>query len=137
MATSTTVSVVYLLSLTVTLPTVVRVGVAAQYAVPLSAGVSVEDDLADGYGVWRDPSFRIRRHTAVAERVFHSGSPRCSARTIYRTTLVPQAGFAALRRRKRPAPRSVEHGRRPYGETRSEEHTSELQSLMRISYAVF
>src|SRR3546814_3971754 len=25
----------------------------------------------------------------------------------------------------------------PYAETRSEEHTSELQSLMRISYAVF
>src|SRR3546814_7254443 len=35
------------------------------------------------------------------------------------------------------------HGRTPpelaamYGEARSEEHTSELQSLMRISYAVF
>src|SRR3546814_10045730 len=26
---------------------------------------------------------------------------------------------------------------RPYDDTRSEEHTSELQSLMRISYAVF
>src|SRR3546814_6597467 len=28
-------------------------------------------------------------------------------------------------------------GRLPYGPHRSEEHTSELQSLMRISYAVF
>src|SRR3546814_4018204 len=34
----------------------------------------------------------------------------------------------------------VDHHRRPHGkagEARSEEHTSELQSLMRISYAVF
>src|SRR3546814_2316994 len=33
----------------------------------------------------------------------------------------------------------ADHGRRPPGEDhpRSEEHTSELQSLMRISYAVF
>src|SRR3546814_16895540 len=30
----------------------------------------------------------------------------------------------------------IENGKRP-GEDRSEEHTSELQSLMRISYAVF
>src|SRR3546814_16745241 len=30
-----------------------------------------------------------------------------------------------------------EHGDRPEGLLRSEEHTSELQSLMRISYAVF
>src|SRR3546814_1029297 len=29
------------------------------------------------------------------------------------------------------------HARRPAGRGRSEEHTSELQSLMRISYAVF
>src|SRR3546814_6617355 len=29
------------------------------------------------------------------------------------------------------------HSERPAGEARSEEHTSELQSLMRISYAVF
>src|SRR3546814_3377754 len=31
----------------------------------------------------------------------------------------------------------VEHHRKNLGEVRSEEHTSELQSLMRISYAVF
>src|SRR3546814_3976929 len=30
-----------------------------------------------------------------------------------------------------------EHGRALFGSMRSEEHTSELQSLMRISYAVF
>src|SRR3546814_4959720 len=32
---------------------------------------------------------------------------------------------------------SDEHGIRQYDDRRSEEHTSELQSLMRISYAVF
>src|SRR3546814_2334903 len=33
--------------------------------------------------------------------------------------------------------RAVESGPRAVGQARSEEHTSELQSLMRISYAVF
>src|SRR3546814_1038304 len=33
--------------------------------------------------------------------------------------------------------RAGAHGMRQKGATRSEEHTSELQSLMRISYAVF
>src|SRR3546814_2426836 len=36
----------------------------------------------------------------------------------------------------RRSPASLIH-RRLFGRTRSEEHTSELQSLMRISYAVF
>src|SRR3546814_6918298 len=39
----------------------------------------------------------------------------------------------AVAHRARHRPRLVERG----GEGRSEEHTSELQSLMRISYAVF
>src|SRR3546814_7622598 len=34
-------------------------------------------------------------------------------------------------------PAGAEHGIRSVGSPRSEEHTSELQSLMRISYAVF
>src|SRR3546814_6376848 len=37
---------------------------------------------------------------------------------------------------QRAASRSLEYGRAPQN-PRSEEHTSELQSLMRISYAVF
>src|SRR3546814_1639357 len=37
----------------------------------------------------------------------------------------------------RPQPVVVLHAPRPMYECRSEEHTSELQSLMRISYAVF
>src|SRR3546814_2903187 len=35
------------------------------------------------------------------------------------------------------ADRAATHVKRPYVDHRSEEHTSELQSLMRISYAVF
>src|SRR3546814_3562157 len=35
-----------------------------------------------------------------------------------------------------PPPKKIDESRRP-GSKRSEEHTSELQSLMRISYAVF
>src|SRR3546814_9751232 len=41
-----------------------------------------------------------------------------------------QAGFRVRLGRRRPEPRR-------HGGSRSEEHTSELQSLMRISYAVF
>src|SRR3546814_4712390 len=68
--------------------------------------------------------------------------------TLFRSHGLPAAclrgrpqGFLAL-----PARPSVERGRGcrcqfqfrvAHGETRSEEHTSELQSLMRISYAVF
>src|SRR3546814_8878557 len=48
-----------------------------------------------------------------------------------------QGGVPALPRAERPGP-AVRHdlGHRP-AVHRSEEHTSELQSLMRISYAVF
>src|SRR3546814_4176576 len=35
------------------------------------------------------------------------------------------------------ADRRLAHRRKGFGQDRSEEHTSELQSLMRISYAVF
>src|SRR3546814_9820994 len=38
---------------------------------------------------------------------------------------------------RRPSPGWQHHDRPPPGAIRSEEHTSELQSLMRISYAVF
>src|SRR3546814_943489 len=40
-------------------------------------------------------------------------------------------------RRKRQVPPSLNAGISPFWARRSEEHTSELQSLMRISYAVF
>src|SRR3546814_6527509 len=44
---------------------------------------------------------------------------------------------AAIRRGPSPAPERPARGRHPRPTARSEEHTSELQSLMRISYAVF
>src|SRR3546814_5409855 len=40
-------------------------------------------------------------------------------------------------RRQQARPREDDRSRRAPGRRRSEEHTSELQSLMRISYAVF
>src|SRR3546814_3222411 len=77
-------------------------------------------------------------------------SPRTShrgrARPPRRRRLGRSAGWLAERRatdrgRRWCAPRLVEgtRGRTIYlaPQTRSEEHTSELQSLMRISYAVF
>src|SRR3546814_6222360 len=51
------------------------------------------------------------------------------------TSISPESGFSSPARH-----RSVVVFPQPLGpsnETRSEEHTSELQSLMRISYAVF
>src|SRR3546814_5313647 len=53
--------------------------------------------------------------------------------------LVVRAGAGTVVRRAdafRTLPRAFSANRRPLGQ-RSEEHTSELQSLMRISYAVF
>src|SRR3546814_8668180 len=49
------------------------------------------------------------------------------------TTLFRSAAHAALRSHAHPR----ERARRGHQPARSEEHTSELQSLMRISYAVF
>src|SRR3546814_9118179 len=64
----------------------------------------------------------------------------------HRTQPRRRRGPAGARRRRADRPRAVEravgvagaaaHRRRQY-RSRSEEHTSELQSLMRISYAVF
>src|SRR3546814_8219123 len=55
--------------------------------------------------------------------------------------LAPPAPAAACRRRRRARRRSPARaaaaGPLLHGHPRSEEHTSELQSLMRISYAVF
>src|SRR3546814_1187761 len=59
--------------------------------------------------------------------------------TLFRSSLRP--GVAAVHLgQSRPAAATrlrAGDGGRPAGQIRSEEHTSELQSLMRISYAVF
>src|SRR3546814_4372266 len=61
----------------------------------------------------------------------------CKARRIFTGiaggVTLPRDGVRHNHRHRRPADKTVEYG----GKIRSEEHTSELQSLMRISYAVF
>src|SRR3546814_10716698 len=59
-------------------------------------------------------------------------APGCGRRDRRRRAPVPRAGFSAGRWWHRGTGR-----RRPGRQPRSEEHTSELQSLMRKSYAVF
>src|SRR3546814_988879 len=67
--------------------------------------------------------------------LFRSGRHRCTHPTGCRDSASagrPDRGWRGCRRCS-PPPRR----RRANGRSRSEEHTSELQSLMRISYAVF
>src|SRR3546814_6377694 len=76
--------------------------------------------------------FRGRRHPGP-----HPGTRREEGAAIVRRTHTgagrgrPHAGHGL----RGPDPRHREEA--PEGPARSEEHTSELQSLMRISYAVF
>src|SRR3546814_18835586 len=53
--------------------------------------------------------------------------------TLFRSARLPDHGLQPVAYGARRSPRRVADGPR----RRSEEHTSELQSLMRISYAVF
>src|SRR3546814_16072281 len=59
--------------------------------------------------------------------------------TLFRSHRTGSDGIVRRGAAPRPAGHPGEGGRRvlSYREPRSEEHTSELQSLMRISYAVF
>src|SRR3546814_2350505 len=76
--------------------------------------------------------------------LFRSGSRRGGRHLAHRTGAArravpryrrPGAPGAEPERRDAVAPRGT--GARPAGPIRSEEHTSELQSLMRLSYSVF
>src|SRR3546814_3478079 len=87
-------------------------------------------------------SERVRASTRSASRFTYSNchwgdttkyasvmqSSRCSARSVARTRAVESTVVPASRAGLSPSHSTT---------TRSEEHTSELQSLMRISYAVF
>src|SRR3546814_3808916 len=55
--------------------------------------------------------------------------------TLFRSVRAPRPLQVLARRRRGPAGAGARE--RHHGPARSEEHTSELQSLMRISYAVF
>src|SRR3546814_5131770 len=67
------------------------------------------------------PLFRSARHRPLLRK---RGGKDCAATSGRRLRVLRSAARRARRSRRRPP-------------TRSEEHTSELQSLMRISYAVF
>src|SRR3546814_2029061 len=79
-------------------------------------------------GGWRDRRARAARQSAEGRAVAAARRQGC-ARSV------GDARFAA----RDPAPKAERdaQARAGRGQARSEEHTSELQSLMRISYAVF
>src|SRR3546814_3109373 len=76
--------------------------------------------------LWRRRRARQCDSRAVAERHGHSGPRPQARRTMERRCPAPRRGCGFQPR-----------GRERQRSGRSEEHTSELQSLMRISYAVF
>src|SRR3546814_7365717 len=79
----------------------------------------------------RDVDFRL--HVEVQQP---EGGERIDE-LVQALPIAPQTSDGAVERR-RGQQGEPEHGSEPDGEVdRSEEHTSELQSLMRISYAVF
>src|SRR3546814_4164419 len=93
---------------------------------------SAGDLSGDGRGLFRpwlragDASPRLCRRTCAVR-------PRRNRKGGILTWGLARSGGRSTRKRKGEA--HHEHARR--GRNRSEEHTSELQSLMRISYAVF
>src|SRR3546814_1052964 len=62
---------------------------------------------------------------------------RQAPQTATSSEMLQQATSFVARAQLSAASRSVRDASRDFSATRSEEHTSELQSLMRISYAVF
>src|SRR3546814_1191219 len=76
-------------------------------------------------------SFPTRRSSDVSE---WPSPPKLPTGSWGSTAPVPPVGAAAGSCRLAPSATSMPAGR---WSSRSEEHTSELQSLMRISYAVF
>src|SRR3546814_5297128 len=77
-------------------------------------------------------SLRDLRRSRAARRGLAVRFPRAELRLVRETVLPSRAALPAAARPavRRSRPRKV-------APVRSEEHTSELQSLMRISYAVF
>src|SRR3546814_8168273 len=76
-----------------------------------------------------EPFFVTRRLSAASA---HAGTPRVP----YSDRATPLS-LRPAHRRRRASLRERRHSRSRCRQWRSEEHTSELQSLMRISYAVF
>src|SRR3546814_2028980 len=88
----------------------------------------------------RRPPRSTRTDTLFPYTTLYRSSPCTSSRTRRGNRAATRYATACAARpaaRRRRRPRSHRRPRRPAPRRRSEEHTSELQSLMRISYAVF
>src|SRR3546814_9213060 len=89
-------------------------------------------DLVEGGADWDEIVAQARAVEAAGATIINTGIGWHEARVPTITTAVPRGAFAGVTAKLRP------HVALPLVATnRSEEHTSELQSLMRISYAVF
>src|SRR3546814_4476409 len=84
----------------------------------------------------RGPAVFPRRQRRDADLAFHRAVPGVGERPGIRP-VAHEDGAARLEGAARILLGVVEHAARRDGADRSEEHTSELQSLMRISYSVF
>src|SRR3546814_6274970 len=104
-----------------------------------SSDVCSSDLLAEGFrraALWRDadtgPFDRSEVHTAQSQLDARDLARR--SRHLFRR---PLPSMERQRPDRRPVVGSAGASRHRWRVRRSEEHTSELQSLMRISYAVF
>src|SRR3546814_5728966 len=78
----------------------------------------------------------LRRGSKCADRGWYSSAQAGGESFILLYRSAPICNAAALRGRFTRGSPQHEHFRQDQGRDRSEEHTSELQSLIRISYAV-
>src|SRR3546814_7810937 len=85
------------------------------------------------------PLFRPHRRQPLPVRRRRHRSARRLRRVAHRVEIGQDRGAIAAARHRRfePARQRFDRGEAIVARERSEEHTSELQSLMRISYAVF
>src|SRR3546814_10245000 len=74
---------------------------------------------------------------AIIGPIAYAGNDDCVVQPDGLINEVSQSSGAGRIRRFDPSTAGTDHAREQDGQIRSEEHTSELQSLMRISYAVF
>src|SRR3546814_7015191 len=79
----------------------------------------------------------LERHSAPARGADTPVCDGCYPCSHHRASCAGLRGSTGAPARTDPADGAAPRLHRRYGAARSEEHTSELQSLMRISYAVF
>src|SRR3546814_9127336 len=85
------------------------------------------------FSVFRCAAVSIRQRQIDGLSSFGGGSSRIASR--WRAKFLAIAPKSSSRKKRTDSRAAL--GDRPSTKNRSEEHTSELQSLMRISYAVF